>query len=222
MAKSKPQPEPPSAACETFRKSMILGFDECHDGVGYDLAAFDAMRPDEKDAVVREIRAKGKGNLDWRDMEVLGRENSSDSFDRLRDELVGGSADNRAKAMRELRAAGRMADAVFDNKLAQLLDDVTEDDGLTQALLLVGDQPGERTLKALERGVRERPDIALHFAAALLDIAKLSNDMAAFDPKIRPTLLKLLADEPAAERETAIEQVFAWLTDAGDATRTRR
>src|SRR5205085_2676409 len=103
-----------------------------------------------------------KGDLDWREMEVLGRENSSASFDRLRDELIGGSVDNRAHALGTINDMGRMGGSVFDRKLGELLDDITDDDdGLTQALLLVGDEPGERTRAALERGMRERPAIAL-------------------------------------------------------------
>jgi hypothetical protein len=194
---------------------MVIGLDQWRDGIGYDMKAFVAMRADEQEAVVNEIRSKGKGNLDWRDMEVLGFENSSESFDRLRDELVGGSADNRAKALRELNAAGRMTASVFDNKLAQVLDDVAIDDGLTQALMLAADEAaGERTRAALERGVRERPRVALHFAAALLDLAGLGGPTTAgFNPRFRPTLLKLLPDEPAASREAAIAQVFAWLEE---------
>jgi hypothetical protein len=219
----KPDPQPPSEAFEKFRKSMTIGYEEWHDGIGYDLDAFDAMRPDEREAVVAEIRSKGKGDLDWREMEVLGRENSTASFDRLRDELVGGSIDNRAHALSTINDMGRMGGSVFDRKLGELLDDVTDDDdGLTQALLLVGDQPGPRTRAALERGMRERPDIALHFASELLDAAGLSDDMAAFDPKFRPTLLKLLPDEPEEVREAAIKQVLAWLDEAGSKKKKKK
>jgi hypothetical protein len=211
----KPDGQPPSEAFEKFRKSKSIGYEEWHDGIGYDLDAFDAMRPDERERVVADIRAQGKGQLDWRDMEVLGRDNSKASFDRLRDELVGGSVTNRAHALDEINSMGRMTPSVFDNKLAQLLDDVTDDDGVTQTLLLVGDEPGPKTKAALKRGMRERPDVALHFASQLLDAAGLSDDIAAFDPKFRPTLLKLLPDEPDDVREAALQQVMAWLEQAG-------
>src|SRR5439155_15244320 len=163
---STPDRKPPSEAFEKFKKSMSIGYEEWHDGVGYDLEAFDAMRLDERESVVADFRAKGKGDLDWREMEVLGHENSKASFDRLRDELVGGSVDNRAHALGTIDDMGRMAGSVFDRKLGELLDDsADDDDGLTQALLLVGDEPGPRTRAALERGMRDRPDIALHFAS---------------------------------------------------------
>lgn len=207
----KPEGQPPSDAYETFKKSMVIGYDEWHDGVGYDLEAFDAMRPDEREKVVAGLREKSKGDLDWREMEVLGRENSTASFDRLRDELIGGSVEHRAQALDEINSMGRMTPSVFDHKLAELLDDVTDEDGVTQTLLLVGEEPGPKTKAALERGMRERPDVALHFASQMLDLAGLSDDMAAFDPKFRPTLLKLLPDEPDDVREAAVKQVLAWL-----------
>jgi hypothetical protein len=225
MSDLKPMPTPerqlPSEAYERFKQSMITGYDEWHDGVGYDLDAFDALRPDERERVVSALREKGKGALDWRDMEVLGRENSTASFDRLRDELIGGSVENRARALDEINSMGRMTPSVFDHKLGELLDDVTDEDGVTQTLLLVGDDPGPKTRAALERGMRDRPDVALHFASQLLDLAGLSDDMAAFDPKFRPTLLKLLPDEPDDVRAAAVRQVLAWLDGGGGISKSK-
>jgi membrane protease subunit (stomatin/prohibitin family) len=164
------------------RRRLRLGRVRCH-------AARGAGR--------RGPRDPRQGRPRWRDMEVLGRDNSTEAFDRLRDELAGGSAATRAWALREVNAAGRMTPSVFDRKLGQLLDDVTVEDGLTPALLLAGPEPGPHTRAALERGVRERPEVALHFAAALLDLAGLGGgDTAAFNPRFRPTLLKLLPNEP--------------------------
>jgi len=45
----------------------------------------------------------------------------------------------------------------------------------------------------------------------LLDLDGLSSDMAAFDPKFRPTLLKLLPDSPKADREAAQAKIWQWL-----------
>jgi len=201
----------PSPAHDKFRKSMNLDYEAWREGTPYDMEAFAEMTDAEKQAVIKETKAKGKGDLDWRDMEILAHDNSNDSFDRLRDELVGGSADTRAKALRQLYAMKRMNRAVYDLKLSQILDDVTSDDGVTSSLLRVDEYCGEHTRMALLRGVRDRPDVALHFAANLMDQAGLSNDMAAFDPKFRPTLLKLLPDEKPEVRAAALKQVFEWL-----------
>ena len=68
---------PPGRIPWTENTRLTLGIDNAFnhspplydDGVGYDLDAFAQMLPEEKDRVVQEIHAKG--NLDWRDMEVL-------------------------------------------------------------------------------------------------------------------------------------------------------
>ena len=206
---SKPRPPEPSEALKKFRGSMIMDYEKWKEGIGYDMDAFAAMTDEEKQTVLSEIREKN--SLDWRDMEVLKVDNSKVSFDRLRDVLASGTCDARAHALDDLYDMGRMNDSVFDWKLAEILDDVTDNDGVTASLLLVQQRCGPKTREALQKGVRERPDIALHYASALLDLEGLSDDMAAFDPKFRPTLLKLLPDEPEEVRAKAIEQVFAWL-----------
>lgn len=211
-----PPPSEESPALKKFRKSMIMDFDKWHDGIGYDMATFATLSDEEKQIIIREICAKGK-NLDWRDMEVLKYDKSAASFDQLRDVLAGGSCQERAHALSDLYDMGKMTDSVFDVQLAHILDDVAEKDDLTMPLLLVDENAGPHTRAALERGVRQRPEIALHFAAKLLDIAGLGGPTTAgFNPKYRPTLLKLLPKQDPAERRQAIEQVFAWLGSKGE------
>jgi hypothetical protein len=208
----KPLPPEESPALKKFRDSMIMDFDKWKEGTGYDMATFATLQDAEKQIVIKEIRGKNKSELDWRDMEVLKYDNSKESFDHLRDMLVDGTCDQRAHALSDLYDMNRMNDSAFDVQLSHILDDVTDDDGVTATLLLVDEDAGPKTREALERGVRERPDIALHYAAKLLDIAGLADDnTAAFDPKLRPTLLKLLPSEKPSERAKAIELVFTWL-----------
>ncbi len=59
-----------SDAYERFQKSMVIGFDQWHDGIGYDLDAFRAMRAEEQAEVVKSLKARGP-NHDWRDIEVF-------------------------------------------------------------------------------------------------------------------------------------------------------
>ncbi|CAN5402091.1 hypothetical protein BH10PLA1_BH10PLA1_15420 [soil metagenome] len=207
----------PSPAYDTFRKSMKLDFDAWKEGTGYDMDAFDGMTADEKTAVVKEILARGTEEpLDWRDMEILSHENSREAFDRLRDELVGRSCDQQSKALRyTFQAERRMGEAVFDNMLARILDAVTSDDGVTQSLICVDMYCGPRTKAALDRGMRERPDVAIHFACKLLNLAEVADDWVDFDPRYRPTLVKLLPGSRPAERAEALAKVDQWLAKAG-------
>ena len=201
----------PTPAHQTFRESMNTGRDRWHDGEPYDLSAFAQMSPEEKETVAREMLAKHQ--LDWRDMQVLAAVNSAKAFNKLRDLL-----DERqpvqvqAFALRELIGMPkRMGGSVADAKIRDLLERVTEHDGLTTVLQLAEQHGGPWSKLALLRGVRERPGLAIHFASSLLDMAGLSSDMAAFDPKFRPTLLNLLPDSTPDERAAAFAKLCGWL-----------
>jgi hypothetical protein len=107
-----------SEMMKRFRDSMEMDLDRWRDGDGYDLRAFAMLTREEKQTILQELCAKP--SLDWRDMEVLKLDNSSESFDRLRDELTSGSYNQRAHALGHLYETGRMNDAVFDHKLAEI------------------------------------------------------------------------------------------------------
>jgi len=197
----------PSNPHERFRRSMVIGMDEWRDGIGYDLDAFAAMTPTEKDAVAAELRSKP--SLDWRDMEVLKLHGGSESFDRLRDVLAGGTPDQRAHALRELIEMGKMSGSVPDVQLSHVLDVVTIGDGMTTALLLAEAHAGPRSRAALLRGVRDRPEVAVHFAALLYHLAGLSDDP--FDWNMRPLFLRFRGDNDPADRARALAELCALL-----------
>ena len=83
-----------SEAYRQFRDSQQMNHEKWHDGVGYDLDAFAAMTPDERDAVAAEALANPRP--DWRDLEVLGAHRSRESLERLRHLLVDAPVGDRA------------------------------------------------------------------------------------------------------------------------------
>src|SRR5215471_11965677 len=190
-----------SEASQRFHVSQRIGYEQWHDGVGYDMEAYATMTPEERDAAAAVVRAKS--HPDWRDLEVLGAHRSAASVTRLRELL--------AHALGELIDAGQTPGSVADVQLAHVIDAVTDDDGFTAALLLASAHAGPLTKLALLRGAQLRPAVALHFAAALLDLAGLSRDDPAFDPRFRPVLLRLLPDNPKADRVAAFRQLCGWL-----------
>src|SRR6185436_15021826 len=123
-----------SEAYERFQKSTNIGYDEWHDGIGYDLDAFAQMTTEEKSRVAQVLRARG--TLDWRDMEVLRLHGGNESFEKLRDLLATGSIDERAHALRELIEMGKMSGNVPDVQLAHVLDDIDGLAGMTTALMI--------------------------------------------------------------------------------------
>jgi hypothetical protein len=198
---------PHSEAYDRFLRSKQIGYDQWHDGTGYDLDAFAAMTPHERDEEAR--RAREAVSPDWRDLELLGAHGGEQSIKHLRDLLTHPSIDTRAHALDVLIDRGHTPGAVPDVQLSHIINAIDNDDdeGLTMVLLLAQDHAGPRAKLALVRGMIDKPALSLHFAATLLDLAGLSDDTAAFDPKFRPTLLRLLPDNAEADRVAAIQEI---------------
>jgi hypothetical protein len=203
---------PHSEAYERFQRSKSIGYEQWHDGIGYDLDAFAAMTPQERDDEARLARSTPRP--DWRDLELLGSHGSNDSIARLRDLLTHPSIDTRAHALGVLIDGDHTPGSVADVQLAHVLDAVVDDDdGLTQALLIAQDHAGPLSKLALLRGAQQRPEVALHFASALLDLSGLGGEGgdAAFDPKLRPLMLRLLPDNDSADQAAAFRAVCGLL-----------
>lgn len=194
-----------------FVASMRIDYEKWHDGVGYDLDAFDAMTPDEQREMCRELARKE--TLDWRDIQVLMRENSDESFDRVRDCLGGADLEQWAWALRYLAESDRMGQAVLDRNLARLLDALDDLEAITPAMMLVEQGVGEHTRAALWRGVIERPGVAMSFGARLIHLAGKSDDPYAWEH--RPLLFRV-RDEQGAAREQAIAELKSLVGEAGD------
>jgi hypothetical protein len=196
-----------SDAYQRFQSSRNIGYQQWHDGAGYDMEAFAAMTPAERDA--EADAAIANVNPDWRDLEVLAAHGGRKCIEHLRGLLLHPSIETRAHALGELIDGGHTPGAVPDVQLAHIIDaiDNENDEGMTQALLLAQSHAGPISKLALLRGAKAKPALALHFVAALMDLAELSDDMAAFDPKFRPLLLRLLPDNAPADRAAAFGEL---------------
>ncbi|HWB19946.1 MAG TPA: hypothetical protein VG711_06575 [Phycisphaerales bacterium] len=199
-----------SDAHKKYLASKTIDYEKWHEGEGYDLNAFAQMTSEEREAEVQSIC--DMPSPDWRDLQVLRVHNTKQSIDRLRSLLARASMDVRVYALRELIKGGHTPGSVADVQLAHLLNEMQDDDtGLTQALLIAQNYAGPMSRLALLHGARKHSSVALHFASALLDLAQLSDDLAGFDPKFRPALLKLLPECTQEERAAAFSKICAWL-----------
>src|SRR5690349_7321243 len=93
-----PDRSTPSDAFKTFQASMVMDYEKWHDGIGYDLTAFDAMTPEEQKQVLAEARAR-KGS-DWRDVELL--EHAGSDAHAVAEAMEGKSPQARMKAIGSL------------------------------------------------------------------------------------------------------------------------
>ncbi|MBL8231395.1 MAG: HEAT repeat domain-containing protein [Bryobacterales bacterium] len=122
-----------SEAWVRFRKSMAAGFEQWHDGVGYDLDALPGMTAEERNSVSREIRmrlANAGRAPDWRDMEAADALGLTDCLEALREH---GDAEVRLRAARYLGEADEVESALCEalrgedaSAASQALDSVSE------------------------------------------------------------------------------------------------
>jgi hypothetical protein len=199
---------PHSDAYRRFQESKNIGYDQWHDGEGYDLDAYAQMTEAERNAAAQSVR--DNPNPDWRDLEILGAHGGNESIEHLRGLLLHPSIETRAHALGVLIEHNHTPGAVPDVQLAHIIDAISDDDeheGITQTLLIAQEHAGPISKVALLRGMLDKPHLALHFADALMNLANLSDDVAAFDPKFRPLLLRLLPENAPGDRQAALNEV---------------
>lgn len=193
-----------SSAYNTFLKSTNIDYEKWHDGIPYDLEAYAQMTSSERDEVAGEMLVKDE--LDWRDMQVLAAHGKRESIDRLRHELAVGPVKSRAWALWTLIDHGHTPGSVPDTQLAHVLDAIDSTDDVMPALDLARAHAGPISKLSLMRGLLERPRVAFFYAEVLLQVCGLAGADAAFDPRFRPLLLRLLPG-PQPDREKAIAEV---------------
>lgn len=192
-----------------FLASKSIGYEQWHDGIGYDMKAFAAMAPAEQDHEVRI--ALEKNDPDWRDLDVIAAKNDRACVDHLRDLLLHPSVETRGHALSRLIDGGHTPGSVPDVQLAHIIDALPDDDdeypAMTQALYLAHAHGGPISKLALLRGAKEKRVLALNLSAALLDMKFDCPDTAAFDKRFRPLLLRMLPGNAENDREAAFREV---------------
>ena len=68
----RPPAPPPSDARRTFDASMVIGYEQWHDGIGYDLDALAKLTESERESVAADLIIRLRsGDGSWRDVEAL-------------------------------------------------------------------------------------------------------------------------------------------------------
>ena len=74
----------PGPAVVRFLQSMKIGYEQWHDGIGYELDALSEMTPDERAEVERTLIAHLADPGDWRDLEALAALGTPTAMDAVR------------------------------------------------------------------------------------------------------------------------------------------
>ncbi len=189
-----------------FRQSLDIDYEKWREGIGYNMAALDAMDRDER--LVAEGLMLARGTQDWRDVEALARLDTPACRALLRRALAEGGAEIRLAVMRH--APALLTPATRTATLVAALATAAPYDGLSQAIdQAVAWHPAE-VIDALWRGLSEREGpVAVHYAALLTYLYGRADSLFDFDQ--RPLFLRFHADDPAhrADALAALRQHLA-------------
>jgi hypothetical protein len=149
---------------QRFKASMKIGFEEWHDGIGYDIEALKIASQRERDAIEQILI--NHTPRDWRDIEALAEINTKCACEAIKD------------AMKDPNPVVRVAvtrfapDLITANERTQSLIDALKNTepfwGLSQVLDEVKRYHPEEVKEALIKGsLNRKGEVAVHFAAML-------------------------------------------------------
>ena len=178
------------APLQRFKASMKIGFEEWHDGIGYDIEALRMASQGERDAIEQILI--NHSPRDWRDIEALAEINTKYAREAIKE------------AMKDPNPVVRVAvtrfapDLITDNERIQSLIDALQNIepfwGLSQVLDEVERYHPEEVEEALIRGsLNRKGDVAVHFAAMLFYLFGEAEEP--FDWGKRPFFLRFNSED---------------------------
>lgn len=185
-----------------FQESMRIGYEEWHDGIGYDMKALAALAPDE--LLRAEALIVARDLADWRDVEALDQIGSARALSELVRATRLPALDVAMEAVQRLVKRKLLDDAELEQLLVAALDHTTILNGMTKTLRLIEAHPTAAVRKKLLWcALHGNDDLRVHAAALvhfLYGAAKSS-----FDWGHRPLYLKFGAQDAAARRAAYLE-----------------
>jgi len=189
-----------SALAETaiarFERSLLIGYEQWHDGVGYDVAVLRELSDRERQGIEARLTPPDG----WRDVEalaVLASLGSDSARAELRRVGTSGSSETRLAVMRY--APQFVDDSARAAALVEALDSATAFDSFTTTLEQVAAFHPRPVIEALWRGLETRQgDVASHYAGMLAFLHGKAE--SSFDWALRPLLLEFKTENAAARR----------------------
>jgi len=184
------------SALERFERSLFIGYEQWHDGVGYDIAALRQLTDQQR----RAIEARLVPPDGWRDVEALAAIaalGSDSARAELRRVATAGSSETRLAVL-------RYAPDLVDEKartaaLVEALDNATAFDSFTTTLEHVAAFHPQPVIDALWRGLETRQgDVAMHYAGMLAFLHGKAD--SSFDWALRPLLMEFKTEDSVARR----------------------
>ena len=173
-----------------FKASMKIGFEEWHDGIGYDIEAIRRVSQAERDTIEQILI--NHSPRDWRDIEALAELNTKCARETIKEAIKNPNPIIRV-------AVTRFApDLITDNERSQsiiyALQNVEIFSGFSNVLDEVEKYHPKEVKEALIKGLLNRKgDVAVHFAAMLFYLFGEAKEP--FDWKQRPFFLRFNTED---------------------------
>jgi len=175
---------------QRFKASMKIGFEEWHDGIGYDIEAIRIASQVERDAIEQILI--NHSPRDWRDIEALAEINTKRARETIKEAIKDPNPVVRI-------AVTRFApDLVTDNERTQSLTAALQNTeafwGLSQVLAEVERYHPKEIKEALIKGsLNRKGEVAVHFAAMLFYL--FGKVKEPFDWEKRPFFLRFNTED---------------------------
>jgi hypothetical protein len=195
---------PDDTALVRFERSLLIGYEQWHDGVGYDVEALRELSVEQR----RSIEARLVPPDGWRDVEalaVIASLGSDSARAELRKAATSGSSEVQLAVLQH--APELVPNDARVASIVQALDVATPFDSFTTTLDQVEAFHPQPVIDALWRGLESRAgDVAVHYAAMLAFLYGKADE--AFDWRLRPLFLEFNTAD-VAQRRAAIAKLRA-------------
>ena len=176
----------PGPDYQRFIESMRIGFDQGHDGTGYDLEALAAMTAEERAAVESILIRQLAGAGDWRDVEALAALATPGAMAALKVAARHRNPEVRDRALETLAAAGPQPGDEIEHDIVSAVE--------RGALDLAQSHPTPRVKRAVLDCARlADPTTRVHAAALLMYLCGKADE--AFDWNQRPFFLRFASED---------------------------
>ena len=171
---------------QRFLESMKIGYEQWHDGIGYDLEALTGMSVEERASVETLLITRLAGEGDWRDVEALAALATPGATAVLRVAAKHRNPEVRNRALATLAEAGPQAAADLEDDIVRAVE--------RGALNLAQTHPTPRVKRALLDCARlAEPATRVNAAAMLMYLSGKAEDP--FDWEQRPFYLRFASED---------------------------
>jgi hypothetical protein len=190
--KKRPEKGNPSSLTplQRFEESMKIGFEEWHDGIGYDIAAIRIASQEELDKIEQILI--NHNPRDWRDIEALAEINTKCARENIKEAIKDSNPIVRIAVIRFA------PDLITDNERSQSIIHALQNteifSGFSYVLNEVERYHPEEVKETLIKGLLNRTgDVAVHFAAMLFYLFGKAKEP--FDWEQRPFFLRFNTED---------------------------